>query len=327
MRGRALAVLAPLLFGACAQPTALNFANASASHVDLAGWIDRVNADAGGAIEIRLHGRDTPLGHNPSRQLAQLRDGSADLAVLLTGYYPRDFPDDDVSEIPFLFADAAQGSVVMWRLATRGLLRGYGDLEVIGAWTGSDRWLHLRDPLPDLAALRGRRIGAPGEFAAPIVATLGAEPVSLSAANAAGVIADGRLDGIFVGLRGLYEQRIVDVASHHIAAPLGRPFLVLAMTKTSFQALPPAARAALSKNSGEALSRRWGAAEQARHYARVDTLRATPGHTLRTLTPAEKKQWSEATQAGIQNWIAADPRRQRALDAARREAMMPREGR
>ena len=310
----------------CAQPTKLNFANASASHVDLAGWIDRVHADAAGTIEIRLHGRETPLGRNPLRQLAQLRDGSADLAVLFPGYFAGDFPDDDVSEIPFLFADAAEGSVVMWRLATGGQMRGYGDLHVIGAWTGTDRWLHLRDPLPDLAALRGRRIGAPGEFATPIVAALGAEPVFLSAANAASAIADDRLDGIFVGLRGLYEQRIVDVARHHVAAPLGRPFLVVAMAKARYQALPPAARAALSRHSGEAISRAWGAAEQARHDACTETLRATPGHTLRTLTPAETARWSEAAQTGIQNWLAADPVRKQALEAARREVATLRAG-
>ncbi len=325
LQGWAAALLAPLLIAACARPVELNLANASASHVDLAAWVDGVEADADGAIAIRINGRDTTLGASLPRQLAQLRDGVADLAVLSTGYLPGDFPDD-VSEVPSLFADAEEGSVVVWRLVEQGVLRGYADLHVIGVWTGADRWLHTRFPVPELTALAGRRIGVPSDFAVPIVEALGARPVAISAAGAADAISADRLDGIFVGLRGLYEQRIIDAARFHPAAPLGRPLLAVVMTRARFEALPPAARAALALNSGEAISRAWGADEQFAHNARAAVLRAASDQTVRTLTPEETTQWQEAAQAGIDAWIAADPVRQRALDAARREITTVRTG-
>ena len=58
----------------------------------------------------------------------------------------------------------------------------------------------------------------------------------------------------------------------------------------------------------------------------LETMRATPGHVIRSLTADERKQWDAATQTAIDIWTASDPQRQRALDAVRLEVETLRAG-
>jgi TRAP-type C4-dicarboxylate transport system substrate-binding protein len=320
-------VLATLAFAtASAQPVVLKFANSTQITDRYTAWIDKVHADAGGAIEIQLFGRDTPLGKGSRPQLGHLRDGSADIAVIVTSQFPRDFPDDDLTELPYLFADAGEGSVAMKRLADQGLIRGYEEFRVIGAWTDADRWLHTNFPLPSLGELRGKTIRVPGEFTTPIVDSLGARTVAMSPVKTPPAFAAGNLDGIFNIMRGMYSRGIMDSVSYHLDAPMGRAFLAVLMSKATYDSLPDAAKAAIDKHSGEALSRSWGDALEAEHWGLVERLRASPGHTIRTITAAEKAELEAASQVGIQNWIALDPRRALALEAARREVAKLRAG-
>ena len=322
--GLVLATLA--VATASAQPIVLKFANSTGVTDRYTAWIDKVHADAGGAIEIQLFGRDTPLGKGSRPQLGHLRDGSADIAVIVTSQFPRDFPDDDLTELPYLFADAGEGSVVMKRLADQGLIRGYEDFKVIGAWTDADRWLHTNYPLPNLTDLRGKNIRVPGEFTTPIADALGARTVAMSPVKTPPAFAAGNLDGIFNIMRGMYSRGIMDSVSYHVDAPMGRAFLAVLMNRAKYDGLPGAAKAAIDKHSGEALSRSWGDALEAEHWSYVERLRATPGHTVRTITAAEKALLQTASQVGIQNWIAIDPRREQALEAARQEVATLRAG-
>lgn len=324
----ALAALAVLLAAtsASAEPIKLKFANATSVTDRYTAWIDKVNEDAAGTIEISLYGRDTPLGKSVLRQLAQVKDGTADIAIVITSFHSDIFPDDDVSEVPFLFENAAEGSVVMKRLAESGRLRGYDDFQIVGGWVDADRWLHTNFPVASLEALRGRNIRVPGEFTTPVVQALGANPVSLSPAKAPDAFRSGRIDGIFNIIRGMYLRRIMEFVDYHVEAPLGRAFLVVVMNKAKYDSLPEVAKVAIARHSGDDLSRSWGESLQAQHDELLEKLRATPGHVIRSLTPDEKKQWQSATQTAIEIWIAADPQRRNALDAARLEVERLRAG-
>ena len=322
--GLVLAVVA--VAAASAQPVVLKFANATAVTDRYTAWIDKVHADAGGTIEIQLFGRDTPLGKGSRSQLGHLRDGSVDIAIIVTSQFPRDFPDGDLTELPYLFADAGEGSVVMKRLADEHLIRGYEDFKVIGCWTDADRWLHTNYPLPSLGDLRGKTIRVPGEFTTPIADALGARTVAMSPVKTPPAFAAGNLDGIFNIMRGMYSRGIMDSVSYHVDAPMGRAFLAVLMSKAKYDSLPDAAKAAIDKHSGDALSQSWGDTLEAEHWGYVERLRASQGHTVRTITAAEKALLETASQVGIQNWIATDPRREQALQAARRELATLRAG-
>ncbi len=311
---------------AIAQPVVLKFANSTEVTDRYTAWIAAVHADAGGTLEIQLMGRDTPLGQGARNQLGHLRDGSADIAIVVTSQFPRDFPDDDLTELPFLFADAAEGSLIMKRLADQGLIRGYDEFKVIGCWTDADRWLHTNYPLPGIDALTGKNIRTPGEFTTPIIAALGATTVAMSTRRAPEAFAAGNLDGIFNIMRGMYTRGIMESVSYHVDAPMGRAFLAVLINKARYDGLPAAAKAAIEKHSGEARSRSWGDTLEAEHWAYVEQLRATPGHTVRSLTAAERAQLEAASASGVANWIALDPRREQALEAARREVAKYRAG-
>src|SRR5580700_7816383 len=72
------------------------------------------------------------LGRNPGQQPQMLIDGVADLAWVIPSYSPGRFPDTEVLELPGMFKDLREGSLVSTALAARNVFRDYGDFYVVG---------------------------------------------------------------------------------------------------------------------------------------------------------------------------------------------------
>src|ERR1700684_3569312 len=67
------------------------------------------------------------LGRNPAQQPQMVIDGVADLAWVIPSYSPGRFPDTEVLELPGLFKDLRESSLVATRLVARNTLRDYPD--------------------------------------------------------------------------------------------------------------------------------------------------------------------------------------------------------
>jgi TRAP-type C4-dicarboxylate transport system substrate-binding protein len=87
-------------------------------------------------------------------------DGGADFAFVNPGLTPEQFPDDGVMELPGLFRDVREASMVYTRLVATGALRGYDDFFVVGAIVGGPQSIHTRPPISSLGDLRGKKIRA-----------------------------------------------------------------------------------------------------------------------------------------------------------------------
>ena len=75
------------------------------------------------------------LGKAPAQQPQLVRDGVADIAYIVPGYTAEQFPDNAVIELPGLFRDQREASLVFTRLIAANALRGYEDFVVINAFT------------------------------------------------------------------------------------------------------------------------------------------------------------------------------------------------
>ena len=72
------------------------------------------------------------LGRNPGQQPQMVLDGVADVAWVVPSYSPGRFPDTEVLELPGLFKDLRESSLVATRLNQHKALNDYGDFYVIG---------------------------------------------------------------------------------------------------------------------------------------------------------------------------------------------------
>jgi TRAP-type C4-dicarboxylate transport system substrate-binding protein len=134
------ALLALMLFSsaAAAEPIKLKLAFNTSDRSDLylnaiKSFVDAVNTEANGLIEIEVYFSGVLAGSPPQPQL--VLDGVADMAMILSGQSQLRFPDDAVLELPGLFHDTREATLSYAGLIRANALRGYEDFFVIGAFS------------------------------------------------------------------------------------------------------------------------------------------------------------------------------------------------
>lgn len=104
-----------------------------------------------------------------------MRDGVVDVAWVLAGYTPGQFPQLQVTELPFTVESGEEASVVAWRLHEAGLVEGIDDVHVLTLWTPYVTNIHLTDePVDGLEDLKGTALRTAGATQAMFVETIGA---------------------------------------------------------------------------------------------------------------------------------------------------------
>ena len=139
-------------------------------------FVDAVNAEAAALVQIDVSVSGT-LGKNPTQQLQLVLDGIADLAFVVPGHTPERFPDNEVIELPGLFKNLREATLVYTGLIAANALRGYDDLFVVGAFTAEPETIYTRLPVASLGALAGMRIRSNNPVQGAALAGLGMVPV------------------------------------------------------------------------------------------------------------------------------------------------------
>ena len=78
-------------------------------------WTDAVRAEAGDAVTIVEYWGGS-LGKSPAKQFELVRSGVLDIAWILPGYTPGQFPEMGLFELPFLFDSSLEAATVGWQL-------------------------------------------------------------------------------------------------------------------------------------------------------------------------------------------------------------------
>jgi len=218
-------------------------------------FIDAVNADAKGVIEIRpaVNGALGPLAQQPQR----VAEGGADMSFIVPDLTPDRFPDNAVIELPGLFADVREATLVADRLIAAGKLRGFDNYFIIGALGLVPASLHSRAPLATLEDYAGKRVRASRTIEGRILQELGVNVVSLPIGEAAQALAVGAIDGIFMAPIPLVDFGIAKYVRYHYFPNLGGAIAVLVMNRRLFDALPEAGQDAMRKYSGDWISERY----------------------------------------------------------------------
>jgi TRAP-type C4-dicarboxylate transport system substrate-binding protein len=157
-------------------------------------FVDSVNAAANGLIEIEVYATGS-LGKSYAGQAQLVLDGVADLAFVNPALTPEQFPDDAVVELPGLFRDVREASIVYTRLVASGALRGYQDFIVVGALAGWPQNINTRAPIPSLKDLQGKKIRTSNGTEAAALNALGMSAAIIPINQTAEAISRGTVDG------------------------------------------------------------------------------------------------------------------------------------
>src|ERR1700683_3148573 len=119
------------------------------------------------------------LGRNPGQQPQMVIDGVADLAWVIPSYSPGRFPDTEALELPGMFKDLREASLVASGLGAGNALKDYGDFFIVGLWGTAPYSIHTNFPVNSIADLKGKTIRASSKNESAALRAFGAVPVGM----------------------------------------------------------------------------------------------------------------------------------------------------
>ncbi len=278
-------------------------------------FVDAINHDGKDLLQIEVY-LSGKLG-KVQKELPQLvLNGEADIAFIVPGQNPERFRDNAAIELPGLFRDAREATLVHTRLAAAGALAGYEDFFVIGAYGTDPETIHSRKALASLADLKGQKIRTNNLIESLALARLGALPVVLAFNETSPAISSGMIDGATAPTAQLFDVGIGRLASYHYMLRTSTAPLTLMMSRRAFDRLPEDAKALIRKYSGE-----WTAARFAEAYEKFDkdALEQIKTDVRRTIVvpSAIDLKTAHAVFMSIRNdWAAASPQNRELLGQA-----------
>jgi TRAP-type C4-dicarboxylate transport system substrate-binding protein len=287
-------------------------------------WLEAVNKDSEGTLNIKYFGGGV-LGNAGNMYDAALT-GAADIAWALPGTVPGKFVKTSVAELPFSYDSSEVGSVALWRLYEKGVIASdFDEVKLFGltAWPGADVQTKSKKVMR-LEDFKGLKIRAQGHWQAATVTAFDATPVNVPIDEVYQALDRGVIDGVWGSLVLTREFRVNEIAHYFLEAPLNGGSGMLIMKRESFEKLPAAAKAAMEKHSGEALSRALGKSNDG-EVKRVEALLADEAGKGKidppyTLSPEEFARWRKAAEPVSDAWAKGVPGGAAILAAFRAEA-------
>ena len=281
-------------------------------------FVEAVNEDGAGAVQIKVYFSGA-MNPEMTKQAQLVLDGTADLAYVVPGYSPQQFPDISVLELPGLFRNARESSLVFARLAAAGALEGFRKFFVVGAFVTDGETIHSRKPIASLADLKGQTIRVNNSTVAESLRKFGAIPSVLPINRTMDALSQGKLDSVTVATAVLTEFGFGRLTNHHYLLPLGGALISLVMNPDKLASLPPPAQEVIRKYSGAWLSERSAACYDAKTREIVAQLKADPRRTVVEPSPADLATAQKVFASVVDAWEAQSAHRRELLALVRAE--------
>jgi TRAP-type C4-dicarboxylate transport system substrate-binding protein len=272
-------------------------------------WMEAVNKDSNGTVEIKYFGGGV-LG-NAGNMYDSVQTGAADIGWALLGSVPGKFTKASVVELPFGYDLGEVGALALWRLYAKGVISSdFDDVKLFGltAWPGAEVQTKSKK-VTTLEDMKGLKLRAQGRWQAATASAFGVTPVNIPVDEVYQAMDRGVIDGLWSSLVATSQFRVDELAKYFLDAPLNGGGGMLIMKKESYDKLPPEAKAAFEKHSGELLSRALGRSNDG-EVTRVTKLLndlADKGKIERPykLSPEEAARWHKTAEPVADAWEKA----------------------
>jgi TRAP-type transport system periplasmic protein len=252
-------------------------------------WVDRINKAGAGIVQ--LDGRDGFALANLDNVYNRVLDDVVQVGFAQQNAIGGKFIRSAVAGLPFVSNDAESASVALWRLYQSGQIGDeYSDIVPLFLTVFPQSGIHFVHPVKSLDDLTGLKLIAVGKAQAQAVTTLNGAPLSIPLTDAYQALQRGAADGAVASWTTFDPFRLGDVTRYHVESRLGTSTGMVFMTKKRFDALPAAAQKVLMDNSGEAMSRSFGAYLDGDAKRVRDAVKAG-GQTVTTPSAAVSAAW------------------------------------
>jgi TRAP-type C4-dicarboxylate transport system substrate-binding protein len=272
-------------------------------------FADAVNKEAGGACEIETFPNGA-LGRSPVQQAQMVLDGVADIAWVIAAYTPGRFQENEVFELPGLFRDLPEATLVLTRLVTGGQIKGYDDFFPIGVFGTAPYSIHARFSINSIADLKGKKIRSVSAIEGAALRAFGAVPVGMPVTEIPEAIGRGTVDGTTSHPSPLFDFGIDRVTNSHFFTRLGVVPLAILMNRKKFDAAPKACQDAIRKHSGMWTATRFNDGISSYNDTLVKRLTADPKRKVVMPSQADLDGMQKMMKPVIDEWLAKAPRNQ-----------------
>jgi TRAP-type transport system periplasmic protein len=276
----------------------------------------QIGAKTNGKFNVRLLVAKE-IGIDRSEFPQALAKGTIDSAWLYTSEMSGVYPFLGVFDLPYLTTD--QTSVFKVDEAVRPMYdeatKSAGYIAIpngMFAWFPQD--ILMRDPIPNLADLKGIKIRTWRAADSELIKALGGEPVSMPIAEAYTAMQRGVMSGLNTGPQAMLENSMYESAKYYYSVRLEPGGAWPSVNKAKWDALPADYQKVFQEEVVAATKR-----IRDKYDKEVDKQKqalADKGVKINEPSKTDIDAWRKAAQTYWGQWAAKDPKNKQALDLA-----------
>ncbi|MGE0313443.1 MAG: TRAP transporter substrate-binding protein [Lautropia sp.] len=198
------------------------------------------------------------VGSAPA-QFDTVRDGLADLSLVLPGYTPGRFELIELGELPLLSSDVSKLGPIFYKLYAQHLepLKPFAGTHVLSIWaTIPTHVVSAKGIVRQLDDFKGLKLRAPSATAVAVMKQVGAVPVQKPVSEIYELASTGIIDGSFFPISTTYDFKVDKALKYMTLVPggLGQSVMALLVNESKWKKISEKDRTAIMALSGERIA-------------------------------------------------------------------------
>jgi TRAP-type C4-dicarboxylate transport system substrate-binding protein len=268
--------------------------------VNLQQFADDIDKASSGKLKITVHA-NASLFKLPEIKRA-VQGGQAQIGEILLSAYQNEWIIFGADGLPFL-ADSYDEAMKLWRAQKPLLDKKLGEqgMMVLYSVAWPPQGIYTKKPLASAADLKGVKWRAYSPATSRIAELVGAQPVTVQAAEFAQALATGVVESTMTSGATGVDSKLFEHLKFYYDTQAWLPKNAVIVNKAAFDALDAPTRAAVMKAAADAEARGWAASRK----VNVDTLERLKVNGMQVLPPSPqlKADMAKVGETMLKEWV------------------------
>jgi TRAP-type C4-dicarboxylate transport system substrate-binding protein len=268
--------------------------------VNLQQFADDIDKASNGKLKITVHA-NASLFKLPEIKRA-VQGGQAQIGEILLSAYQNEWIIFGADGLPFL-ADSYDEAMKLWRAQKPLLDKKLGEHGMMALYSVAwpPQGIYTKKPLASAADLKGVKWRAYSPATSRIAELVGAQPVTVQAAEFAQALATGVVESTMTSGATGVDSKLFEHLKFYYDTQAWLPKNAVIVNKAAFDALDAPTRAAVMKAAADAEARGWAASRK----VNVDTLERLKTNGMQVLPPSPqlKADMAKVGETMLKEWV------------------------
>jgi len=283
---------------------------------NLAQFAAEIDKASSGKLKITVHVNASLFKANEIKRAVQ--GGQAQVGEILLANFQNEWLIYGADGLPFL-ADSYDEAAKLWRAQKPMLEKKLNEqgMQVLYAVPWPPQGIYTKKPINSVADLKGIKWRAYSPATSRIAELVGAQPVTVQAAELAQALATGVVESTMTSGATGVDSKLFEHLKYYYDTQAWLPKNAVIVNKAAFDALDKPTQAAVLKAAADAETRGWAASRK----VNVDTLEKLKANGMQVLppSPALKADLAKVGEVMLKEWVEKSGAEGKALvDSVRR---------